>query len=50
MRGMGASDAIYLLENAGLIVKVKGVGKVKVQSLTPGTKCKTGQTVNLTLS
>ena len=31
--GMGASNAIFLMENAGLIVKVKGVGKVKQQSL-----------------
>lgn len=50
VRGMGASNAIFLLENAGLIVKIKGVGKVKAQSLTPGTKCKAGQTVNLTLN
>jgi cell division protein FtsI (penicillin-binding protein 3) len=50
VRGMGVSDAIFLLENAGLNVKVNGVGKVKVQSLNPGTKCRVGQTVYLTLS
>lgn len=48
--GMGASNAVYLLENAGLIVKIKGVGKVKNQSLSPGSKCTPGQTVFLTLS
>ena len=50
VRGMGASNAIFLMENAGLLVKIKGVGKVKVQSLTPGVKCTPGQTVYLTLS
>ncbi len=50
VRGMGASNAIFLLENAGLIVKVKGAGKVKTQSLTPGAKCNPGQTVYLSLS
>jgi len=47
--GMGASDAIFLMENAGLKVKIKGVGKVKEQSLTAGSKCKAGQTVYLRL-
>ncbi len=48
--GMGASNAVYLLENAGLRVIIKGVGKVKQQSLSPGTTIKPGQTVYLTLS
>lgn len=48
--GMGASNAIFLMENAGLKVKVKGVGKVKQQSLQPGGNCRVGQTVYLTLS
>ncbi len=48
--GMGASNAIYLLENAGLRVIIKGAGKVKQQSLTPGTEIKPGQTVYLRLS
>ena len=48
--GMGASNAVYLLENAGLRVIIKGVGKVKQQSLPPGTQIKPGQTVYLTLS
>ncbi len=50
VRGMGAGNAIYLLENAGLNVKIKGIGKVKSQSLKPGAKYKSGQTVYLTLS
>lgn len=48
--GMGASNAIFLMENAGLKVKVKGVGKVKQQSLIPGSNYRAGQTVYLTLS
>jgi cell division protein FtsI (penicillin-binding protein 3) len=48
--GMGASNAIFLMENAGLKVKIKGFGKVKQQSLKPGSACRTGQTVYLTLS
>jgi cell division protein FtsI (penicillin-binding protein 3) len=46
---MGARNAIYLMENAGLQVRVTGVGKVKKQSLKPGNKYQKGQTVLLTL-
>jgi cell division protein FtsI (penicillin-binding protein 3) len=47
--GMGASDAVFLLENAGLQVKMKGVGKVQKQSLKPGTDVRRGAYVYLTL-
>ena len=50
VKGMGASNAIFMMENAGLKVKIKGVGKVKKQSLTAGSNCRFGQTVYLTLS
>ena len=36
--GMGLKDAIYLLENRGCRVRVQGVGKVRKQSLAPGTR------------
>ena len=36
--GMGLKDAIYLLENRGCRVRVEGVGKVRRQSLAPGTR------------
>ena len=36
--GMGIRDAIYILENIGLKVKFNGSGKVRHQSLNPGTK------------
>ena len=49
VQGMGARSAIYLMENAGLQVRVTGIGKVKKQSLTPGNKYQKGQTVLLTL-
>lgn len=50
VRGMGISNAVFLLENLGLIVNISGAGKVKSQSLSPGTKCKQGQMVSITLS
>jgi cell division protein FtsI (penicillin-binding protein 3) len=50
VNGMGASNAVYLLENAGLRVKIQGVGKVKKQSLPAGSNYTPGQTVFLTLS
>lgn len=46
--GMGLKDAIYLLENRGCRVKVSGVGKVRRQSLAPGTRA-SGQTCVLYL-
>lgn len=38
VRGMALKDAIYLLENMDLRVKFNGVGKVKKQSIAPGTE------------
>jgi cell division protein FtsI (penicillin-binding protein 3) len=49
VRGMSASDAVFLLENAGLRVKIKGVGKVRVQSLNPGSRVVRGAYVYITL-
>lgn len=49
VRGMGARDAVYLLENAGVKVKVAGSGKVKSQSVPPGSKAR-GQTVLIYLN
>ncbi|WP_379665127.1 penicillin-binding protein [Pseudotenacibaculum haliotis] len=50
VRGMPAMDAISLLENIGLKVKVRGVGKVKKQSIRKGTPIKKGATIILNLS
>ncbi len=47
--GMGAKDAVYLMEKAGLRVSLSGVGRVVSQSVSPGGKVYKGQTVLLTL-
>jgi cell division protein FtsI (penicillin-binding protein 3) len=46
----GLKDAIYLLENMGLKVAVRGRGKVTMQSVAPGTALAKGITVVLELS
>jgi len=48
--GMGLKDAVYLLENAGLSVVVRGRGTVKSQSLSPGSNVRKGETVRLEMS
>jgi cell division protein FtsI (penicillin-binding protein 3) len=50
VRGMGLKDAIYLLENMGLKVMVRGKGKIAMQSVAPGTSLAKGITVILELS
>ncbi len=47
--GMGARDAVYLLERQGLRVRLNGVGQVKRQSIPAGSTAHKGQTVTLTL-
>ncbi|MCD8165601.1 MAG: transpeptidase family protein [Bacteroides sp.] len=47
--GMGAKDAVYLLESKGLQISLSGVGKVKTQSLAKGTAIKKGQTIRIYL-
>lgn len=49
VNGMGAKDAVYLLENAGLRVNLTGRGVVYGQSITPGTKIVKGQTISIQL-
>lgn len=48
--GMGARDAVYALQNAGLKAKIKGTGRVCTQSISAGTAVKKGTTVNLILN
>ena len=48
--GMGARDAVYLLESKGLKVKVNGRGRVKAQSLSYGKPIVPGSTCILTLN
>jgi cell division protein FtsI (penicillin-binding protein 3) len=47
--GMGAKDALYLLERKGIKVEIKGLGKVKKQSLSPGAPIKKNQFIQLQL-
>lgn len=49
VHGLGARDAVYLLEQCGLYVRLSGVGKVKRQSIPSGNRIRKGQTVHLTL-
>lgn len=48
--GMGLRDAVYLLENQGLRVDVKGRGMVKRQSLQAGSRVQRGQKIQIELS
>lgn len=48
--GMSGMDAVSLLENIGLKVKLSGMGKVKSQSLKKGVKFVKGSTIILKLS
>ena len=47
--GMGAKDAVYLLESAGLKVQLSGMGKVKSQSIPAGNTLHKGKTIQLRL-
>lgn len=48
--GMGAKDAVFLMESVGLRVNLQGKGRVVSQSIQPGVKIVKGQTVLLTLN
>ncbi|MFV0417502.1 MAG: penicillin-binding protein [Dysgonomonas sp.] len=48
--GMGARDAIYLLENAGLKVRISGAGKVRKQSQGAGVRIVKGSTIIIELN
>ncbi|WP_276500414.1 penicillin-binding protein [Terrimonas pollutisoli] len=50
VKGMGLKDALYLLENMGVKVSVKGKGKVTNQSVVAGSALSKGMTVVLDLS
>ncbi|MEI7596305.1 MAG: penicillin-binding protein [Bacteroidota bacterium] len=48
--GMSVKDALYMLENSGLRVLVKGFGTIVKQSIAPGTSFRKGQTITIELS
>jgi len=47
--GLALRDALFILENKGLQVNYSGKGRVKAQSLAPGTKLSPNATINLVL-
>ena len=47
--GMGARDAVYLLETSGLKVKLHGTGRVKSQSIAQGSALRENMTCELKL-
>lgn len=49
VKGMGARDAIYLLEKLGMHVKLQGFGKVVSQSVAAGHQIKRGSPIVLQL-
>jgi cell division protein FtsI (penicillin-binding protein 3) len=48
--GMGAKDALFLLENLGLQVRMVGSGVVRKQSITAGTRATRGREIIIELS
>ncbi len=48
--GMGAKDAVFILENLGLNVTMVGKGAVSQQSITPGSFFNTGDHIVIRLS
>ncbi len=49
VKGMGLKDALYLLENMNVKVAAKGKGRVKIQSIQPGTTITKNQIIALEL-
>ena len=49
VKGMGAMDAIYLIESTGMSATIEGIGVVKQMSVQPGSQVVKGTTVILTL-
>ena len=50
LKGLGLKDAIFLCENAGLKVDIKGRGKVFAQSVNKGNTVTKGQVVQILLN
>jgi cell division protein FtsI (penicillin-binding protein 3) len=50
VKGMGLKDALYLLENMHVQVLASGRGKVRSQSIIPGTMLKKNETITIALN
>ncbi|MBE6275939.1 MAG: PASTA domain-containing protein [Bacteroides sp.] len=48
--GMGAKDAVFLLESLGMKVKISGMGKVRSQSIPAKSNLGKGKTIHLRLN
>lgn len=48
-RGMTLRDALFVLENKGLLVEYTGRGRVSTQSITPGARVYKGNSIHLHL-
>ncbi len=49
LKGMGLKDVVYMCENRGLRVNVKGTGRVITQSIMPGQPIARGQVITIEL-
>jgi cell division protein FtsI (penicillin-binding protein 3) len=49
VRGMGARDAVSVLQDRGLKVRLAGMGRVTEQNMPAGTEIVKGKTITLTL-
>ena len=50
VRGMGAKDAVYLMQQCNLDVEISGYGTVKSQSIVAGTRIKGKRSIKLLLA
>ena len=50
VKGMGARDAVYLLEKMGIKIKITGRGLVSSQSVKAGSRISNGMKITLNLS
>jgi cell division protein FtsI (penicillin-binding protein 3) len=50
VKGMGAKDAVYILENMNLSVELRGRGTILKQSIAPGSRISKGELVVLEMS
>ena len=50
VKGMSAQDAVFILENAGMSVTLKGRGAIREQSIAPGQRIVIGERITLDLS
>jgi cell division protein FtsI (penicillin-binding protein 3) len=50
LKGMGLKDAVYICENMGLRLTIRGKGKIGAQSIVAGQTINKGQLVQLELN